>query len=122
MNVERAEPRWSLTEESNRLRFIIPAKRSWFTVVFLGFVPSISAPGLVALQFLLWRALLRPGAGTFEQLVVLALLGLWLIAGGLWGDVARVWAWNLAGEETISVDVGSLCVHRKVWGRGRTKE
>jgi hypothetical protein len=37
MKVEVAEPRWTLTEESNRRRFVIPAKRSWFLILFLGF-------------------------------------------------------------------------------------
>ena len=93
-------------------RFVVPARRQWFVVLFL--------PVWLVGWFFGFRS--ATGELTSGQAEVFGFMGLWLAGwtlGGLWA--AGTLLWMLFGREVLTVRAGRLERHVGVFGLGRSR-
>lgn len=117
--------RYVIHDDFATLRITIPARRSWFTVLFLGFWLTGWAAGEIVVGGLLLRgvlAMLRGQAPDVAEGGGLLFMGLWLAFWTVGGGFALVtWLWNIAGKETVVIDGEALTIYKTVLGLGPAK-
>lgn len=117
--------RYDIRDDFATLRITIPARRSWFTVLFLGFWLMGWATGEVIVGGILLRGILATLGGQTPDVAEgggMLFLGVWLAFWTVGGAFALVtWLWNLAGKETVLIDGEALTIYRTVFGLGRAR-
>jgi hypothetical protein len=135
--VTPAQPRFTLDDDGQTLRFTIPSRKHWFTLLFffpwlivwapvecliiglvIGGILSIAAT-VVTGQALPASTSDAAGFGIGGALFLLIWLALWT-AGGT--SAAYLFLWELAGRETIEVGPGSIKLSRRIFRFGAPKE
>ena len=115
MRVEPTKPRWRAEEGPGSLRFVIPAKRNWFIVLFLSFWLCGWAFG----EFMVPTHFFDKSRGAGVDLFMVAWLGAWTLGGVF---AIYVWLWNLMGREIVVVTGPALEIRRAVNNIGHTRE
>ena len=107
--------RVTVTDGPGGLGLLIPPKRSWFIILFMGFWLCTWAVGeiMVPIQFLKGEI---PG---ITVLFILAWLGAWTVGGAL---AIYLWLWNLMGRQIITMHGHTLTTRRDIGGYGFDKE
>lgn len=117
--------RYEIRDDFATLRITIPARRSWFTVLFLGFWLMGWATGEIIVGGMLLRGILATLGGQTPDVAEgggMLFMGVWLAFWTVGGGFALVtWLWNLAGKETILMDGEALTIYRTVFGLGPAK-
>lgn len=123
-DVPRAS-RYAIRDDFATLRITIPARRNWFTVLFLGFWLTGWAAGEIIVGGMLVRgvlAMLRGQAPDFGVGAGMLFMLIWLAFWTFGGAFALVtWLWNLAGKETVLIDGEALTIYKTVLGLGPAK-
>jgi len=104
-----------VTDGPGGLRLLIPAKRNWFIILFMGFWLCMWAVGeiMVPIQFLKGEI---PG---ITVMFVLAWLGAWTVGGAF---AIYLWLWNLMGRQIITIHGHTLTTRRDIGGYGFDRE
>ena len=107
--------RVTVTDGPGGLRVLIPAKRNWFIILFMGFWLCMWAVGefMVPIQFLKGEI---PG---ITVMFILAWLGAWTVGGAF---AIYLWLWNLMGRQIITMHGHTLTTRRDIGGYGYDKE
>ncbi len=113
--IEPSKPRAQISDERGSLRVVIPTKKNWFLILFMGFWLCMWAVGEVMVPQLAFKKGLPPSALLF----MIAWLGGWTVGGGF---ATYAWLWNLTGKEVILVNSQLLTTRREMGQFGRTKE
>lgn len=113
--VAPANPRATTAETSSGLEIVVPAKKNWIIILFLGLWLCGWAMGVVvvATQFLSHD--MPSEASVF--------LTVWLVGWTLGGAFALlVCCWSLAGKERMLLSSDRITLKREIFGWGRTRE
>lgn len=107
--------RMTVTDGPGGLGLLIPPKRNWFIILFMGFWLCMWAAGeiMVPIQFLNGEI---PG---ITGIFVVAWLGAWTIGGAV---AIYLWLWNLMGRQIITMHGHSLTTRRDIGGYGFDKK
>jgi hypothetical protein len=98
----------TLTETNNGMEIIIPARKNWFVIIFLGaWLGGWAVGEVVAIGFLL--GIIGGDAGAARFFILFWLLG-WS-AGGFFAF--RVFLWTAMGKEIINIGQGEIQVFKK---------
>lgn len=112
MPITPSEPRHTVEDTGDGLRFNIPSPKRWYQILFLGFWLLLWVG--IGSQFV-FSIFLRMSAGLFS---VIWSIG-WFLATGY---AILVLSWQLVGMEVIDVDPQGIRTRRQVFGVGRTRE
>ncbi len=117
--------RSTASESPDGLLIIIPAKKNWFLMLFLGFWLMGWLFGEVAVLHQVIRGQSSHWATANQNgpiglnVFLFGWLGLWTVGGGL---AIITWLWNLVGVEKILIGPLTLMMKREVLGIGPTRE
>jgi hypothetical protein len=95
-------------------RVLIPTRKHWLVILFLG----VWLCGWAAAEVAVIRQLLRPGGGPPVAFLLFWLTG-WTLGGG-WALGTLLW--QLAGREILSVENGQLIYRIELFSLSRTRE
>ena len=106
--------RVTVTDGPNGLGLLIPPKRNWFIILFMGFWLCLWAAGeiMVPLQFL------KGEISGITAMFVVGWLGAWTVGGTF---AIYLWLWNLMGRQTITMHGHTLTTRREIGGYGFNK-
>jgi hypothetical protein len=107
--------RVTVTDGPGGIRLLIPAKRNWFLILFMGFWLCAWAVGEIMVPTQFFKGEI-PG---MAMIFVLAWLGGWTVGGAF---AIYSWLWNLMGREIITVHGRALTTRRDIGGYGFDKE
>jgi hypothetical protein len=125
VRIEPSSARYSFQESFNGVRASVPARRNWFTVLFLlawlggwfmGEITAISTIFHLKIGLFGDSFKSRPESG--GQLFLMFWLAGWTL-GGAWA-IASI-AWQLFGREIIGIEAGELLYRVEALGIGRTR-
>lgn len=107
--------RVTVTDGPGGLGLLIPPKRNWFIILFMGFWLCMWAAGeiMVPIQFL------KGEITGITDIFVLAWLGVWSAGGAF---AVYLWLWNLMGRQIITIHGDTLTTRRDIGGYGFSKE
>ncbi len=107
--------RVTVTDGPGGLGLLIPPKRNWFIILFMGFWLCMWAAGeiMVPIQFL------KGEITGISEVFVLAWLGVWSAGGAF---AVYLWLWNLMGRQIITMHGDTLTTRRDIGGYGFSKE
>lgn len=113
--IQPADARITITETPHGLRIVMPCRRSWFVIGFLGFwiCGWAVAEIMVAIQFLNGDA---PPEG---ELFMLAWFGIWTVSGML---AIYAWLWQVWGKEIVIAQGQTFKTRRDIGGFGFDKK
>lgn len=113
--IKPSASRVTVTDGPGGLGLLIPPKRSWFIILFMGFWLCMWAIGeiMVPIQFFKGEI---PGV---TEIFVLAWLGAWTVGGAF---AIYLWLWNLMGRQIITMHGQTLTTRRDIGGYGFDKE
>jgi hypothetical protein len=94
---------------------VIPAKRNWFLILFLGLWLCGWAVGEVMVPITFLADDGPPGSALFT----LVWLAMWTIGGGI---ALYTFLWSLVGREKILLSSSRLAIKRDLFGFGRIRE
>ena len=117
MTVVPPGPRFKVETTLDGTRVVIPARRNWFLVLFIGFWLCGWLFGEVTVAATLLAGL-TSGSGEFPSLFLVAWLGAWTVGGGF---AFFMWLWNVMGREVITLERGELVTSRQVGPIGLPK-
>jgi hypothetical protein len=97
------------------LGLLIPPKRNWFIILFMGFWLSVwgVCEIMIPTQFIKGEI---PG---ITVVFLLAWLGAWTVGGAF---AIYLWLWNLMGRQIITIHGHTLTTRRDIGGYGFDKE
>jgi hypothetical protein len=113
--INRSAYRVTVADDPGGLGLLIPPKRNWFIILFMGFwlctwaVCEIMIPA----QFIKGEI---PG---ITLIFLLAWLGAWTVGGAF---AIYLWIWNLMGRQIITIQGHTLTTRRDIGGYGFDKE
>jgi hypothetical protein len=110
-----ADSRITIVDTSQGLRIVMPCRRSWFVILFLGFWICGWAVGEVTVS----RQFLQGDAPPDGEVFMLTWLGVWTI-GGLFAIYA--WLWQMVGKEILTVHGQKFRTRRDIAGVGFDKD
>lgn len=110
MTITPPGPRFAVETTLDGTRVVIPARRNWFLVLFLGFWLCGWLLGEVTAATML-LSVFTSGSGEIPSVFLLVWLGGWTVGGGF---ALFMWLWNLMGKEVIALERGELTVTRRV--------
>lgn len=113
--VPPAKPKAIIVERSNGIEVVIPARRNWFALVFLGAWLCGWAAGEIGAAASIFARDAKHGA----KLFVAAWLILWTLGGGF---ALYAFFWSLVGRERILLTPTTLAIKRELFGVGRLRE
>jgi hypothetical protein len=105
----------TMRDVADGLEVVIPAKRSAFIVLFLGFWLIGWACGEVFAA----KELLNPRLPNSPDLFLLAWLGAWTVGGAF---AIYTWVWAVSGRERVTLSPTVLTLSREVLRYGRSKD
>lgn len=103
-----ADARITITDTSQGLRIVIPGRRSWFVIGFLGFWICGWAVAEIMVPLQLFHGDAPPDGESFMR----AWFGVWTV-GGL--SAIYAWLWQVIGKEIITAH-GQTCTTRRDMG------
>lgn len=109
--IQPADSRISITDTTQGLRIVVPCRRSWFVICFLGFWICGWAVG----EVMVTRQFLNGDAPPGGELFMFAWLGVWTV-GGVFAIYA--WLWQVMGKEIVTVQGQSFKTRRDIGGFG----
>lgn len=113
--VEPPKPKATTNDTSSGLEIVIPAKRNWFTTIFLGVWLCGWAMGLITVPLQFFSNDLDPEALLFTAV--------WLVIWTAGGAVALyVFFWSLVGRERVLLSPALLSIKRELFGFGRLRD
>jgi len=113
--VQPSDTRITISDTVEGLRIVMPCRRSWFVIWFLGFWICGWAVGEVVVT----RQYLQGDAPPDGELFILTWLGVWTV-GGLVAMYA--WSWQVIGKEILTVHGQQFTIRRDIAGVGFDKE
>ena len=114
--IEVPSRRSTIHDSPSGLEIVIPARRNFFTIAFIGFWLIGWACGEV---FAIRQLFVVGKSPDFPGLFLLAWLGGWTVGGGF---AIYAWLWTVVGKERIILRPGTLATKREVLGFGRSRE
>ena len=128
IRIQPPKPRYTVEDNFAALRVVIPARRSWALILFLGFWLT----GWAAGEFFVGAMLIRgaiglitgdpQAAGDTGGAIGGTFMAVWLLLWTVGGGFALItWLWNVAGKEIVSVDSDALTIQKTVFGIGLSK-
>ncbi len=114
--IEPPSRRSIVLDSPNGLEIIIPARKNFFTIAFVGFWLIGWGCGEV---FAIRQLFFVEKGPNFPGLFLMAWLGAWTVGGGF---AIFAWLWTVAGKERIILKPGTLSIKREVVGFGRNRE
>jgi len=129
MPVVPPTPRFKIeTTETNATRFIVPSRKNWFTIFFLGFWLTGWAFGEIMVLGIMATSIFGAVAGKAPNATT-GLLGVsgfllfwlagWTVGGGF---VIYTFFWQVAGKEVIEVSASGITIANKIFSFSRPKE
>lgn len=115
MLVRPENGRAKIHELGKEIRIIIPSRKNWFTILFMGFWLCGWAVG----EFSVPLVILSDDAPGGMDIFLIAWLVAWTVGGIL---AIRNFLWNLIGHEEIIISSNTISIARKIAGIGRNKE
>ncbi len=116
VRVEIPQRRSTINDSPSGCEIVIPAKRNFFIIAFLGFWTIGWACGEV---FAIRQLFFMPKGQNFPEIFLLAWLGAWTVGGAF---AIYTWLWTVSGKERIRLRPAALSMKRDVLGFGRTRE
>ena len=107
--------RITIADTSQGLRIVMPCRRSWLVICFLGLLICGWGVG----EIMVTRQLLNGDAPPVGEVFMLTWLGVWT-AGGLFAIFA--WFWQVMGKEILTVHGQTFKTRRDIGGFGFDKE
>ncbi|MGE5397651.1 MAG: hypothetical protein ACM3MK_09000 [Chitinophagales bacterium] len=104
-----------IQELDGKIRVVIPTKKNWFIILFVGFWLCGWAFGELSVLGEIFKSD-KPGG---VDIFLIAWLGGWTV-GGAWAIYAFLW--NLAGHEEIIIASSNISIAKKILGLGLNKE
>lgn len=124
---EPAKPRYQIESIPTGMRVLIPSKKNWFMILFLGFWLMGWAVGEITVTGALVAGVVKvingglddiasKGAGAFGGLFMIAWLGAWTVGGAF---AIYAWLWQVKGVEEVVIAHDGFCIKRRtpVWTR-----
>lgn len=112
MHVEPALPRYQIEHTASGIRVAVPARRSWFVILFL----CVWFAGWIFGETSAISQLTDPQKKSADAFLFIWLIG-WTLGGG-W--VLLTVVWQLFGKEIIMVEQGAIAHRAEILGIGRT--
>lgn len=119
---------YTVEDQGNSQRFIIPSRKIWFVIATTGFGVLIWTIGSIILAFFLpalFSSILNPPdaeeIGVLHIIIaaiILAMLVFWAFLGVF---IVRIFLWHIGGKEIIDVTPQSIKLCRQIFNLGRTK-
>jgi hypothetical protein len=129
--VQPPKERHEIQDDGSSLKILIPSRKNYFAMFFLGFwligwafgevmVGGMLIAGIVGLLFNS-PEISKVGAAGLSGggLFMFAWLAIWTAGGGF---ALYTFFWQLAGKEIIEVGNNSIKIQRAIFGMGRVKE
>lgn len=113
--IQPADTRITVMDTSQGLRVVIPCRRSWLVICFLGFWIC----GWAVAEVMVGAQLLNGDAPPEGELFMLAWFGVWTV-GGVFAIYA--WLWQVMGKEILTVHGQTFKIRRDIGGVGFDKE
>lgn len=114
--VKIEEGRAWINETLKGLEIVIPSKKNFFTILFIGFWLIGWAFG----EIFAAKILLFPGEeGNPPYLFLIGWLGAWTVGGAF---AIYTWLWNIRGKEIITVNSGEISYKKDLFGFGKSRE
>lgn len=113
--IQPADSRITITNTLQGLHIVMPCRRSWFVIGFLGFWICGWAVAEVMIPMQLFQGNAPPGGESF----MLAWFGVWTI-GGL--SAIYAWLWQVRGNEIVTVHGQTFRTRRDIGGFGFDKQ
>jgi hypothetical protein len=110
-----ADSRITIADTSQGIRIVMPCRRSWLVICFLGFWICGWGVG----EVMVTRQLLNGDALPVGEVFMLTWLGVWTV-GGLFAIYA--WLWQVMGKEIVMVHGQTFKTRRDIGGFGFDKE
>lgn len=118
--VSPAKPRASITESSRGLEVVIPPRRRWFLMLFLGIWLCGWAVGEVMVSVAVFSPVGEVGGGEIGgRLFLTVWLTAWTVGGGF---AIYVFLWSLVGRERVLLTSSMLSIKRELFSMGRLRE
>ena len=109
MLVQPSAPRFSLVDAGDRTRIVLPSRKVWYVLAFLGFWLSGWTCGEVSALTTLLSGRATGGPTPF--------LLFWLVGWTVGGAMALfTFLWQLAGSETLEISGDGLAVWHSLFG------
>lgn len=122
-------PRFKVeTLDLNITRIIIPSRKNWFTIFFLGFWLTGWAVGEIMVLRIMATSIFGAVAGKAPNasaglLGISGFLLFWLAGWTVGGGFAiYTFLWQVAGKEVIEVNSGGITIANKIFSFSRPKE
>jgi hypothetical protein len=109
-----ADSRITITETSQGLRIVMPGRRSWFVIGFLGFWICGWGVAEVLVPLQVFQGDAPPEGESF----MLAWFVVWTLGGLL---AIYAWLWQVIGKEIITVQEQTVTTRRDIGGFGFNK-
>jgi hypothetical protein len=110
-----ADSRITIADASQGLRIVIPGRRSWFVIGFLGFWIC----GWAVAEVMVPMQVLQGDAPPEGESFMLAWFVVWTLGGLL---AIYAWLWQVMGKEIVSVHGQTFTTRRDIGGFGFDKE
>ncbi|MEK6584718.1 MAG: hypothetical protein AABZ24_00125 [Nitrospirota bacterium] len=110
-----ADSRITIADTSQELRIVMPCRRSWLVICFLGFWICGWGVG----EIMVTRQLLNGDAPPGGEVFMLTWLGVWTV-GGVFAIYA--WLWQMMGKEILTVQGQTFTTRRNIGEFGFDKE
>jgi len=110
-----ADSRITIADTSQGLSIVMPCRRSWLVICFLGFWICGWGVG----EVMVTSQLLNGDAPPLGEVFMLTWLGVWTV-GGLFAIYA--WLWQVMGKEIVMVHGQTFKTRRDIGGFGFDKE
>jgi hypothetical protein len=118
VRIKPAEPRSTISEESDGLIITIPIQRQWYVLVFLASWLAMWIFIVVTLAGMVIFGNVPPNQPGVEWFMLALLVG-WSVLGI---HAVRSFLWHLVGEEEVAINDCTLTIRRLIWGLGRSNE
>ena len=114
-NLKPTDARITIMETSHGLQIVMPGRRSWFVICFLGFWICGWAVGEVMVPVQYFERHAPPEEASF----MLAWFGIWTIGGAF---AVYAWFWQVMGKEIVTVRGHTFNIRRDIGGFGFDRE
>ena len=110
-----ADSRITIADTSQGLCIVMPCRRSWLVICFLGFWICGWGVG----EFMVTRQFLNGDAPPGGEVFMLAWLGVWTVGGAV---AIYAWLWQVMGKEMLTVHGETFKTRRAIGGFGFDKK
>ncbi len=108
-------PNSTVNETADGLRIVIPSRKAWFQIIFLGAWLVGWAYGEIFALSIVFSGITTGSADLF----ITAWLVLWTVAGA---KIIGTFFWSLTGREMVVIGGSRLTVRNEIFGLGRSRD